>query len=705
MANDPMDNAVRKEAEARGDGGNRAFAGFFYQIFGALALRARAIVRTGADSELDIILAVARDAMSTLEVESHDFDAAFRRVGLEGGPGVDERAVMQFKYSSKWQPPNITPSDLLDIVDTFVLNRSLASEWGDKIVVYSLITNRQLTKEAKELWQTTQAGGAHAKFKKARHHKYGPTEWRAVMPKLRIPEPIDVNSFYKMLLRFAGRYGCLEEEVQKATNELLGYILKNVGIGNKIYLDQKHFIEAYTGYDKARPITIDDILLCNKQELDSFSSEWLMVDTVRTLRRDDLLSNITSATMEHALVMLYGEGGCGKSACLWQWVTDQVKNGKDHKDRVATVKKSTEVQERLIAQLISDWRDLPRGLSMYEQVRCEPDEQALQRFINAQVNDEFKETSWSMRRSSQGQVTQHVIHIVLDGIDEQLPGRDRDYRTRDTIVKILRTFWNMELVQKSNVSSRPPAITLVVSCRKPGEVEEWLGLDKGGGIKDHIHQISVDAFSDAELREVVQQNKNRLSIGLADRIVQATLRLPASFDPNYMGAGTQNMLSTPRSARVMGGEASSSAKQDKSGLQLDIDLVEAIKHPIVWRLLLDLDENSQELALQGDRKGKIALGEKFLNWFCSKARHRGSPLEKFHLLSVMRPIALDHDIQGSHTFDAWRDSACQDNFIDKLIARELYTEALLAGLISEEARNKWRWRHGFAAEYLASLEV
>jgi hypothetical protein len=125
---------------------------------------------------------------------------------------------------------------------------------------------------------------------------------------------------------------------------------------------------------------------------------------------------------------------------------------------------------------------------------------------------------------------------------------------------------------------------------------------------------------------------------------------------------------------------------------------------------LELSYPSQVDTLDGQAEAIKMLAARFLRRFCTKMLRRGriGGLDEGKLLDVLVTIASQcrSSSASRHTVASWIDTVSKSNWIrGEGEARILYFEALSGGIILEDDRNHWRWRHDFVEAHLAELNL
>ena len=130
----------------------------------------------------------------------------------------------------------------------------------------------------------------------------------------------------------------------------------------------------------------------------------------------------------------------------------------------------------------------------------------------------------------------------------------------------------------------------------------------------------------------------------------------------------------------------------------------------MWLAILDLDHETQIRAIKGEQQAVHVLARKFIEWFGYKLRRRKQQLQDLvdlvddDLIKILGMITQHSSgTTANSRGKAWVEPARRTPH--QLSGREaviLYDEALSAGLVEEDSRRVWRWRHPIVYDYLLS---
>ena len=206
------------------------------------------------------------------------------------------------------------------------------------------------------------------------------------------------------------------------------------------------------------------------------------------------------------------------------------------------------------------------------------------RWRNRTQHDDGQAFHQSIQRLERAFVGRPLLVFCINGVDEtgenaRLPNQTQGF---------LRTLLNRAV--SSGAQIEVPLISLVLTCRQATELQK---LGRGFDLPIVPHRIRVADFEDSELEMLA----NDLSGPVRDRI-------------------TSHL-------RLRTGEAS---RGDSPSIQpVSSDALQAIHHPVLWRIFCSMEEPLQHDCLDGNiGLGRLAAG--YLSWFVNKAEIRISSL-------------------------------------------------------------------------------
>lgn len=625
-----------------GDGGTRALSGFLYQAIGALGMVAVDDCRGLAayDPELTALLAVVKEGVA--QFEAFDQDVAFRELGL------DRRSclLVQFKYSRLAPPRSIAPAELSEIVKSLKAGRERAEALGHADFGYALVTNRPLTDDSRQSLSTRPTKLSRSPARQIE------TEIRE---KLLVVSTGSVQLWETALERFAHSYGVEGSEYEGGVDTLIALLVRKSGQGLGPTIRKQDLVRAFTKHEDARELTSGAVVEVSRPSVSRFRNG-LGLHGGEPVRRQ-VLRKISQAASEHALVVLSGLGGVGKTVALWQWEKAQVDAGDS--GAFTEICRAREARRSWISDIVANWRGFPPS----EGQPVDRPDRAVRRLLVANPD-----------------ATRPILHVALDGLDEDMGRHGQEQNVRE----IVDWFWRQD--EQTPHREGPPDATLLVTCRS---MDDLIDRGFGLGVSGQPYEgegpanVVVSDFSDDELLEAM----DAVLPGLVERVRLAM----ASRSRTAEGISFRDQL-------VAFGATLSPVEAAHQ------EAVEAIAHPSMWQAFLTLEDDKKTQVLDGDPQALSGLGDAFARRFCRKAWDRGesSALREDDLLSVLRHIAQATKDQTPLRFAEWVSAATHDGNLKNPEARRLYYEAISGGLITQDEAQRWRWRHSLVWRYLAA---
>ena len=632
------------------DGGLTALAGYLYQTVGVLGMKAGAYQLNNLTGSTDLEAILLLVKQNELRYEYLDQDAAIRHpLGIDN---QDTFVLVQFKYSRRTPVPKIAQQELTKIVSRLKESTQRSQQLGQQISGYVLISNRELGPTAEAMIRNVQA--VHSNQQNG-----------DILRQLRIIPPISKETWEKSLKAFARTYGCFDNDIRKGIDERIGSIIHQTVNHGSPSITKSDLIEAFTGWHSTRQLTAISVAEQSRVKLDEFFLHHHLNQKQNLVRRT-VLDTISQLSEEHAIVIVYGFGGNGKTVSLWHWTEEFLSSAVPQQEGTYTaIMAAEDVPPDCLTHLLCDWAELPH----HHDWRAERmPEHVLERLQVASPDAKHP-----------------ILYLNIDAIDEEQNLSDSTYHT---IKQMLAWFWKEE--SEVRRLGRSPRATVILTCRDKSEIaSRWLHLNSPFGDADeHLPSVEVNDFSPIELLEAARLG---LSEELAARIEKALLL----EDSQYSTLVGETPL--PLLQRI-----------DPFLSPVDQQTVQALRHPALGRCLLTLGESAmQSLVLEGDPGALHHLAEKYVHWFCSKAEMRGHALDSNELKNILSTIARKCRA-GEHTWyyrRQWIDSACSTQVVTDIGADRLYNEAISAGLIEKVERDIWRWRHTFIDDYLTTVSL
>jgi hypothetical protein len=478
---------------------------------------------------------------------------------------------------------------------------------------------------------------------------------------------IDDNQIRKELTQCASEFGLIGNELHDAVGRLISFTLTKAASADSTF-SREEVLEQVANFPGPRRLLDPEVFNLMKDELVAFRNRaGLPVDAIPRsgveLNRDAL---------SHALVVLVGDGGTGKTATLAEFVGEVVESHRAV-GRFSAVKGAAFVDASWPGQVVANWRNLAGWAS----------------------NAEGLETAL-LRLEAAGTKAQPMLILGLDAIDEVCEPSAH----RREVQRFIDFFLKEE--RSCRADGRPPRATLIVTCRSEEEWKHIAAIDRGGfGVQENLGEmISIGDFVDEELIALAETLKceqvaNRIRKHAAGGTSLPVTTLGFDLPIQIVSAFT---VQTVRTVNAVTGQAMDA--------DFNVNAVEslayaAIKHPAVWRCFTDLDETGQHLVLDGDFRGLEKLASSLVEWFCNKTRLRKN-LGCDATRAVLEAVAACFDDwfrMGEKTKD-WIEPAVAVTNCAVVQANLWFSEAVSSGLIVKEATTTWRWRHPFVCEYL-----
>lgn len=620
------------------DGGQVALIGFLYQMIGALALRAWAECSDQIQgSDFEALLSIIREG--DVWHEMGDIDALISRLGL-GLPCA--YVLLQFKYSQHPERYPITPGDLAEICTSFLRSTQQWTYQQRSITSYRVITNRPVSPTLQPIMDTP--------GKQRNHSAFHSPELKELLQLTEIISDVDFSTWMNALEHFASEYGVEKEEFETGIHRLIGELVRRASARQVGAIQKEDLAKAFRGYEDPHKLTIAAIRSYTKDH-------WNMLKDRLGLQgmpvRRKLLDEARDEMRKHALIIISGHGGSGKSVVAWDLLHAMLEKTAEPSGSVTVFLPIWDVQPHPLSWVIGEWAGVP------VQHRTEHIEQAIRRLRIANPN------------------AQQVFCLGLDGLDEQYETQDRVTSIRE----VIDWFWRQEQALQRRFqagSVDPPEATLIVTCREyDAVIIDWLGGALSQEMRTYrLGSVSVTDFTSTELLLAVEKVMPT-SVGRFEQTMTQRSKTNSIMSTSVMGT-----VSSPVSQETM----------------------TALCHPAMWFALQRLPTEKQYSLLDSDAHALDLLAEQFLIWFFEKIRRRWPNWNRDDVSEALEAVALHtskmHAAQFSYT--VWKEIGNRPHGLEQNKVRRLYEEALSAGLIREvERRTIWDWRHPFVGRYLA----
>jgi hypothetical protein len=654
------------------DGARNALLGFLYQLLGTASVRVREVAPSN-DGWADLI---ARVGNAVIRCEEFGQDATARPVAFPN----DGVVAIQFKYSGEGNA--IERGELLDILFAFDRSRRDAAAEGVAIDRFCLVTNRTMDANAQQVvdqsrnspeppgalrLRRTRSGQPIAENVRrlAPYNDDPDAAASALHAILREFDVLPCATFESDLCRlraFAARYGVLNQEWNDRLNALIGAFVRETGEGRVIEVTREWLKRHLVGNADAANIQFDSshqphISVACRKRLDDLVAIQHRIPQGCFVPRDTQQA-IRDQLALHPIVFVYGDGGCGKSLAVAEYLRAVC-------DRQLVWSEPADTASEMgIVEAINRLR-MPGFCTGNADSSLSAIRERLQ------VANQHARPTWT---------------INLDGIDET-PNR------RTEIRHLINQCW-------AQGSSENSPASLIVTCRSSEAdqrarihlASEWIGTPEPDLVTG-VGFVSVGEFLDQDLAHAAE-----LLNGVSGQRILDALNFNAN-DGKYSGPPGRASIAFDFPSALGAESRLSDRRSDTEPIAAEI--LQALRHPVVWGGFASLSENERIGILDGDQASLGRLADLFVKRFIIRCRARKkwsdcSLLEKA-LCTASRSITKSPPFSPQD----WESACCQ--FLSTAEARDLYSEGLTYGLVRRESGPGWRWGHRFVIDYLAGL--
>jgi hypothetical protein len=625
------------------DGGQLALAGFLYQILGSASL--------------------AAEVFDGTPCHDGDIDTTFAIVNLESRGQDAEivstndtqraRTLVQFKYSGNPSRYPVGPQDLVDILEGFRRSK-VAADASDALATdFLLMTNRNLSDGAKSIVQAGESDQPDKLLDAIEETVNGEEKYKGrtkrktkqyqSIVKRLQIEVVNDDAYRTGLAARARDFGILQSEMPMAVNRLIGVFFQRAASPGNRAITASELDEALIGFTNPRRLTDSAVSERILEDVARQKKRFMLPD--KMLHREELFRH--PALTSRALVIIHGAGGAGKTVAACQIIEAALTEARPPFGAITSVES---LSSSWISEVVSRWRN-----SQQPDHHAEQTDTAIQR----------------LRTASAGPPP--ILLLALDGIDEA--GPIPEYRA---IGHILRFFADED--SRCQVEHRPPKAILLVTCRNPQDVySQWINRGGFPSRVDSANCLSLrEVFTDRELCQIADQV---LDSSVASRIRHTTAAAADCPDVREV-AGDLARVAVP-------------------------DVIEALKHPGLWRLFSELHANEQHKALDGDPQYLGGLCHSFVDWLCTKAQLRRHSIPADTTRVIVNAVATAFGDPPERTGDKKRDwdRPAEEATHSRLDASRVFEEAVSLGLVLKLDPLHWKWRHPFMCEHLANLQI
>jgi hypothetical protein len=621
------------------DSGHRSVAGYFYQALLTSAMpvelyEAAHRDRTGDGFEL----------VSAVYPEEHGQDAVF--IARAGKKVIAK--VVQHKFS-RWPERtsnDIQPTELFDILETLDLALKHVKSRYPVEPRICLHTNRKLSQQSRQFLEDSKAKRPNKDLDETIEHSVGKGKKKKTFFKGRT---VKKNALYRRCLenleyevkhvadaqqalrKRAACFGVLPEEVADRIKRIEGEIYGSMTQAACREITREDLDKWLTGDANPKEICSRTTMDCMHREINDAGG---YLKPFEPLLSRDKQRDLAAAKL-NPVVLIVGEGGVGKSALVFQYLLSLLKNPPRQYVGASHVR---DVSANWCGGLFCHWRD-----TNDHNIRLSDPGTILRRLELATENCELP-----------------LLILWLDGIDE----RHSDSTVRETLRQLQPLL--REEKKRIHVSGVGPRLQLILTCRRVDDYETQFG-EEDQFMHGHqsSHSIRLDRFTDLEMSN-----------------------LPQGFVPDSVA---QRLQSTLASLQSNGGDADDGRLNRVGGLKLEDAM--PFLHPPLMAALREVGEHTANACLDQEPDAMRQVASVYLKWFAYKVCRRARAQEKEDVYSLLQSVVDATTTQRPPLqFNRdWKTPATSSGFT-AIQARDMFREALSAGLIDEQGNNLWNWK-------------
>lgn len=636
------------------NGGKWALSGFFYQAVGAASLVARA--HNLRDQNLD-----GDDLDAMVEIgglvpeSSYDQDAILYPVN---GMPENQCAFYQFKYSGSASGSQLTADSFKKIIVAFVKGTLRATSDDFTVFRYVLVTNRTISGTVRNWIAKQEVDNAELQnivdlFLGDQVQPCSASE-RVKIEKVVINvlkrfhppvKPASLSYLWRELTSYGKRLGLSLDLINNGILLLMADQFKETGVR----IDKTTLNKALTLCENPCELTVKSI----RDNYPPDVSPLFRGELQKIVDRESVAGKLNSLVAAgKQLIVLIGRGGTGKSSYLAKWVIHSLQK---HPEAMIEVKHASCLSDNWIAKTIADWSGV---------LLC----------TNSSNTDALKRL-----RVANGS-NPHKLYLILDGIDET--GND----ATNSVRKFLDEF-----------NRSPSNAVLIVTCRDKKTLETLLERT-GGSLKDDLSNIlvNVEFFDNNEFANLVMGMSDSIAKGKLLGLVMSNLSNTYVVNPGYRTGGDN-------SNELLFGEVFMGTPGPSDWERV---LFDSLHHPVLWSVFAKMNDIEQEELINNMPVGYSCFGHGILDWFTKKmnSRHAGPPVDKTNLKELLAFISHKTTTCAVHSRSAWISSALDLRW-DRDSATLTFNEAISAGLIEIDSREKWQWSNQLICKSFAALEA
>jgi hypothetical protein len=643
------------------DGARDALAGYLYQIFGAAGIGARAHGGLDDADQLtcDLVL---------LAQQSRILHEVHEDVLLQHQGEANEATAVQFKYSRNAGSTPMEPADLREILHTFDRSREAAAP-ALSLTGFILVTNRPLSPSARWLYRHRDQLTPFAELterernwlilrnKKAPavKNRYGSLQsaaeaWHTIFRQLRIFAEVHAPHWLDGLRSYATARGLPPEEFEACASRLVGEAVRGT-IQNQLELSQGWLNKTLIGFPDARPLSLRAAGDTGREAARQCAEDWYanLVTAARTVIRRDLIDAVAEQAARFPIVLLLGDGGCGKSVLAGRFVCEEAAR------RFVGSVSARDYHRHWLGEVFNEWRSGAHG----DDLPVLPAKEVIRR---VRLANEVEERP--------------LLVVNVDGLDEASDEHLQElrrllyacYTQQPPGPYGLVVLLTARLIEPNAEQTRDRLIRNLTSVHFPRELAHQFGFV-------YVRDFSADELQTA-IAEMPGPHRWRLEESL--RFLSWQPSQTATLG-DELGPGPTNPVA-------------------------DRALLMSLRHPALWGEFLDLGVEVQGRVLDGQREAMHGLAKRFLDRFFHKVllRHPTWPDQ-----GVRQALArIGHrfppgELRGRRS-QHWLVPARGP--LRDTEARDLFHEAVSYGMILVDEGEWWRWRHSFVGDCLRNLE-
>lgn len=556
--------------------------------------------------------------------------------------------LIQFKYSST--NTIVNPSELRDILQTFlacvrVANKNISN------CTYELRTNRELHSDIND-WFCAKKDNDRITLKQAIRSTSRSRKVQDVDEICDIFERLDCKSVTDADLKSelddaAAKLGMLKKEIPGGVNRLIGFLAKRSAEPGERRVLATEIQSEFAGHLNAFELLSEPSIAIRRKDIDNFQQQEASKST--SGKRAPIVNrtkteDIVFSALQYPVVVVHGDGGCGKSIA---------------------------VADALMACLRD--RNKPPGFSLIAGAEAMSPPTVIKRIAawrNCNNHSDGADFSVAFDRLQFAYSRSPVLVICFDAIDEK-----QEEALSDEIAAFIRDL--IQLAVESRARDGAPLVSVILTCRRKSEVENITRNINPIAQENDVKEIRIEDYDDDEMVAAVQcysELDNEVSQRIAVSLGAPDFATTTSRDTNKEVAS---------------------------------NVIELIRHPVLWYVFSQLSSELQLRCLAGDEKALHHLGKDYLTWFRKKAACRIRSLqlgECAESLCASAKTFVDANVLGFFEQN-WIQPVAQ-SIGNRLQAKLLFSEAISAGLILEiDQREKtWRWRHPWFCNFLVQNE-